>query len=217
MTRLDLTGQRYGYFTVISEAEQKGKIRYWNCLCDCGNTKMVRTGNLRSGNTISCGCSRAYDLKGKKYGLLKVLERSRKKSKNGFAYWVCECDCGEVKEFLSSALLHDGTRSCGCLVKEISKKTIKKTEQKYMVDGVYVPNLTNKVRSDNKAGVKGVSLQQRKNRDVYRAIITIKKKKIHLGYFDTIEEAVKARKLAEEKYHKPFIDKLEERDKYDFE
>lgn len=29
---------------------------YWNCLCDCGNTKAICITNLRSGDTNSCGC-----------------------------------------------------------------------------------------------------------------------------------------------------------------
>ena len=30
----------------------------WLCSCDCGNLTLVRYYNLRSGNTISCGCMR---------------------------------------------------------------------------------------------------------------------------------------------------------------
>lgn len=57
----DLTGQRFGYLTVISRAENRvsknGKQRvYWNCLCDCGNKVDVRTDNLTNGETFSCGC-----------------------------------------------------------------------------------------------------------------------------------------------------------------
>lgn len=30
----------------------------WLCLCDCGNKLIVRTGNLQTGTTKSCGCLR---------------------------------------------------------------------------------------------------------------------------------------------------------------
>lgn len=33
----------------------KGK-RYWNCKCDCGNFKVVKTNDLTHGNVKSCGC-----------------------------------------------------------------------------------------------------------------------------------------------------------------
>lgn len=52
----DLTGQRFTRLTVISRAESKGGRPYWNCLCDCGNTKVVRGSHLTDGSTKSCGC-----------------------------------------------------------------------------------------------------------------------------------------------------------------
>lgn len=54
---IDLTGQRFGRLTVLSElgkAKDGGTI--WMCLCDCGNEVQVKSGNLRSGHTLSCGC-----------------------------------------------------------------------------------------------------------------------------------------------------------------
>ena len=60
---IDLKGQRFGLLTVIERApdrETSGghKKTMWHCLCDCGNHKKVMSDNLRSGNTISCGCYR---------------------------------------------------------------------------------------------------------------------------------------------------------------
>src|SRR3990167_4767260 len=49
-------GKRFGKLRVLSFAPQDGWIRYVNCLCDCGRKRVVRLGNLRSGNTKSCGC-----------------------------------------------------------------------------------------------------------------------------------------------------------------
>lgn len=58
---LDLTGQRFGYLTVIKEGPPhiypSGKARRtWECKCDCGNTITVKTNLLRNGHTKSCGC-----------------------------------------------------------------------------------------------------------------------------------------------------------------
>ena len=54
--KLNLTGQKYGRLTVVKQSEYKNKKVYWLCKCDCGNFCKVPTGNLRSGNTTSCGC-----------------------------------------------------------------------------------------------------------------------------------------------------------------
>lgn len=55
-------GQRYGDLTVLQRAftvhDGQGSPGYvmWMCRCDCGVEKPVRSNNLRSGNTQSCGC-----------------------------------------------------------------------------------------------------------------------------------------------------------------
>lgn len=53
----DLTGNRYGRFTVVSRAanNKKGETM-WNCICDCGNTRTVFAYHLKSGHSKSCGC-----------------------------------------------------------------------------------------------------------------------------------------------------------------
>jgi hypothetical protein len=51
-------GHTFGRLTVISRANNIGKQTAWNCLCVCGNTKVVMSAHLHSGNTASCGCFR---------------------------------------------------------------------------------------------------------------------------------------------------------------
>lgn len=55
---IDLTGKRFGRLVVVSRAENKGQLSRWNCVCDCGNTTIVYSNNLRRGFTQSCGCYR---------------------------------------------------------------------------------------------------------------------------------------------------------------
>jgi len=62
-TALDLTGSKFGKLTVISFHETIKKsnrhfIRYWNCICECGNNKIISQESLRGGSSKSCGCSR---------------------------------------------------------------------------------------------------------------------------------------------------------------
>lgn len=52
----DLTNKRFERLLVITYAHSKNKTIYWQCLCDCGTTVVVRGGDLKSGKTKSCGC-----------------------------------------------------------------------------------------------------------------------------------------------------------------
>jgi len=52
-------GNRYGKLVVVERApkpEGRPKGAYWLCKCDCGNSKIVRGADLRSGDVNSCGC-----------------------------------------------------------------------------------------------------------------------------------------------------------------
>jgi hypothetical protein len=51
-------GERYGKLVVVEQAGRKGDQRAWRCACDCGTEKVIVAGNLRSGDTVSCGCHR---------------------------------------------------------------------------------------------------------------------------------------------------------------
>ena len=55
--KIDLTGQPFGRLVVIREygRSKDGQVT-WLCKCDCGAEIVVIAGNLRKGNTKSCGC-----------------------------------------------------------------------------------------------------------------------------------------------------------------
>lgn len=55
--RLQLAGQRFGLYLVISYAGlNKHRQSMWLCRCDCGTEKVVGSNDLKTGNTTSCGC-----------------------------------------------------------------------------------------------------------------------------------------------------------------
>lgn len=61
-------------------------------------------------------------------------------------------------------------------------------------------NLMNsKISTINSSGHKGISLYKRHN--VYHTYINVNKKRINLGHYKNIKDAIKVRKQAEEKYH----------------
>ena len=50
---IDLTGQRFGSWTVLELAKDK-KPTTWICRCDCGTTKAVNAASLREGDSTGC-------------------------------------------------------------------------------------------------------------------------------------------------------------------
>ena len=57
--------------------------------------------------------SRIRDLTGQKFGLLKVVGLADTETRK--TYWVCKCDCGNMKTVRSDSLLCGAIKSCGCL------------------------------------------------------------------------------------------------------
>jgi ribosomal protein S27E len=54
---IDLSGQRFGRWLVYEMVENhKPRGTYWRAQCDCGTTRIVYTGDLRRGKSVSCGC-----------------------------------------------------------------------------------------------------------------------------------------------------------------
>ena len=54
---IDLTGKKYPHFKVIKFAGKgSGRITYWACLCECGNTFVSTSTDIREGKVTSCGC-----------------------------------------------------------------------------------------------------------------------------------------------------------------
>lgn len=103
---IDLTGKRFGKLVAKEYLGVPGSK--WLVRCDCGNEKSVRGHNLRSGDTVSCGC--LHDKTGRRYGRLVVQGWSELSKK-----WNCICDCGEIADVKAGALNNGNTRSCGCL------------------------------------------------------------------------------------------------------
>ena len=113
--RIDLTGQRFGAWTVLGEARKKDKSSdyLWNCVCDCGESREVSGCSLRRGGSSSCGCLRRRDITGKSFGKLTAL-RSIGKNSFGKILWECSCECGNLCDVASNALITGNTKSCGC-------------------------------------------------------------------------------------------------------
>ena len=126
---LDIKGQKFGNLTAIKPTRKTKTQRYWLFKCDCGDEKEIPLGSIESKKhpTTSCGCKtkKHYkDVAGQKFGRLTAIKRTARK--NNQTFWLFKCDCGNEKEIaLHSVNCKKGkTKSCGCLNREIARKTL---------------------------------------------------------------------------------------------
>lgn len=54
----ELVGKTFGKLTVesVSDTKRSNGERMYNCVCECGNGKVVAGSSLKTGHTTSCGC-----------------------------------------------------------------------------------------------------------------------------------------------------------------
>lgn len=229
----DLTGQRFGRLTVIERAEDyvcypSGyRTPQWLCQCDCGNTAIILGKNLTKDNgTKSCGCFakenmskvkkkyNTYDLTGE-FGIGYTLKGEEfyfdledydlirdycwSINKNGY---VVSID----KDTRKTILLHRIVINCqdNLMPDHIHGKGTRYDNRKsnLRIATKQQNGMNAALSKNNTSGVTGVIWHKRDN--VWQARIKVNYKYIHLGYFNSFEDAVKARKEAEEKYFGEF-------------
>jgi hypothetical protein len=113
----DITGRKFGKLSVLRMSDKRNVSNdiLWECECDCGNTKLATSGNLRNGDTKSCGCIKYIDYSsfiGEIYGMLVILSFTKNNKK---VHVLCEC--GNIKLKSWSDIKTGHTKSCGCLSK----------------------------------------------------------------------------------------------------
>ena len=224
----NLIGQRNNMLVVESNSGElfsDGSV-LWNCKCDCG--KVVKLTSWQFIKSVSCGCYRA--VKDRKYNTYeecgvctlifddrdnytivdtKLLPELKK------YYWFKEPNSGY---FVSVTGTKHGKRIrlhnfiFGNVPEgfEVDHKNRKKYDNRCC-------NLRQATRAENNinhglnrantSGYVGVSYMKQKNK--YRAYITVDGKQISLGLHNTPEEAYQARLEAERKYFDEFSSQLE--------
>lgn len=131
-----MIGKIFGVYKVLDEDRETSKLKskkYWKCECQkCGNILSVRTDNLKRLPKGCPNCRYNNNYIGKKFGRLTVIDKGHT-DKNGHIYWICKCECGNIKEVSGSSLKEGKTQSCGCLHSEITSalKLIDITGQKF--------------------------------------------------------------------------------------
>lgn len=130
-------------------------------------------------------------------------------------YVICQCECGRVKSIRKSNMTKKlkPTLSCGCLRREVMREQgkvfISQNSQRQIEQNLkYHTNLQvirdNKPPKNNTSGVKGVAWD--KEACKWHAYIYIHRRRIYLGRFKVFENAVKARKTAEDEYFRPILE-----------
>lgn len=112
--------------------------------------------------------------------------------------WVCQCKCGRTTVVTTRNLRSGHTRSCGCLKPNGFPRPT-------YIDGTSPEILAaaKVARKNNTSGVPGVEWASSKG--LWRAVICFKGKRRYLGSYTRFEDAVKARKRAEEELFDPFL------------
>lgn len=126
---LDLVNQKFNRLTVIEKTSKRTRgMIVWRCLCDCGKYCEVPGTHLRNNNTKSCGCLNIdkiiernvgqSEIKLKeKFGKLTVIENLGLKTTYGGkrrTFYLCQCECGNLKEISTNSLKTGNNTSCGC-------------------------------------------------------------------------------------------------------
>lgn len=148
--------------------------------------------------------SKRIDLTGQQFGDLTVIKLSDKRGSNNTLLWECKCRCGNTTHIQGYSLINGHYKSCGCKRDAKRDQGVREHIAHDQVDGTRKTALTAKIHKANKSGHKGVMWNKHRNK--WQAYIGFKGKNINLGYYDLIEDAVAARKQAEEKYHKPILE-----------
>ena len=209
----DLTGRKFGRLTVIRAKERKkGDKAYWVCECACGNEIVVNDYKLKKGHTKSCGCLRknvneyeffgklgiGYTAKGEKF-----FFDTEDFDKISNYYWGTNCDyIYSKKKIYMHRLLVDCPSDMVVDHINHNRKDNRKANLRICSQQENFQN--GKLRANNTSKCTGVRRYNYNNRDCYVASISIKGKKKTLGYFETIDEAIRVRKEAEKEYYGKF-------------
>ncbi len=117
-----IIGEKYGMLKILENIGKDLSLAE----CDCGNITQVKKWHLLN-EKPSCGCywknihiENAKKLEGIKYYYLKIVKFLRMDGKNLRALYLVKCKCG--KEFERSVSYLFGSKSCGCIRKDLADK-----------------------------------------------------------------------------------------------
>jgi hypothetical protein len=210
MKFIDLTGRTYGLLTVRCVADRTSNPITWLCDCACGKKSVIRRGNLVSGNTKSCGCEEnKFHTQHGHAGATGRESSPTYKSWQNMIVRVRRGDAGHEQSkwykgvhitpawFNFTNFLHDmGERPDGLTLDRIDgAKGYSKTNCRW---ATFTQQSRNTRTKTSISGHRGVVRSANKKRWV--ASLAVASKRISLGTFTNLDDAVAARKQGEIKY-----------------
>ena len=148
------------------------------------------------------------NLIGRRFGKLEVIGRSDKRGSRGartVPLWECRCECGAICYKATDTLTNPELSMCNdCVGKYATKKARAKAG---FVDGTQISRITStNLISTNTSGCRGVYFDKRTGK--YRARLKFKGKIMSFGSYKSFEDAVKARKEAEQLIYGEFLEQI---------
>lgn len=211
----DLTGKHFGKWTVLAPSE---KPHYYTCRCECGAVKDVYDSSLRLGKSRSClSCAnrgqkpamtetalrKAKKKEGQTINGWKVLEVLPEKAGSAFLCMAICPKCGKEAKVKLTTLVK--ITKCAACAHDIGQKADTVHAVTY-VDGSSLSSIRartgGRINKNSTSGANGVGKDCHGR---WRAYINFQRKQFYLGSYDTIEEAVAARKEAEELIYAPYL------------
>ena len=146
------------------------------------------------------------NLIGSRFGKLEVLGRSGKRASRGsrtVPLWECRCECGAICYKATDTLTNPEISMCNdCAGRYAAEKM---RDAAGFVDGTQISRLkSTKLSSTNTSGCRGVSYDKKSGS--WRARLKFKGKQMNFGSYKSFDDAVKARKKAEQEYFGEYLD-----------
>lgn len=198
------SGDRYGRLTLVREEAQQGQFRMFTALCDCGKTTLTRLGGMRSGNTKSCGCLVGESLATTTHGMSGTRVHRMWRA---MLTRATNPNILEAKHYsLRGITVSDSWRIFENFYADMGDPPQGSTLDRRDNDGNYCAEncrwatTLEQSRNRERRGSKKLGVNQMKNGKWRAVISTLENRALHLGVFDSYEDAVSCRLAAEIKH-----------------
>lgn len=215
----DLSGKTFGSWKVLCPAKEP---LYYICRCEkCGSIKSVYRSSLLQGTSTQClSCAGKGPQPGiSKSHFKKACEKYVGKVTNGWLVlevlpndekgksFPCRAICPKCgKETVTRLTRLSKIQSCAECSQDLGKKA-SAIAPIVCADGSKITSIQSrmdgKINKNSSTGVNGVT---KRENGKYFAYINFKRKQIGLGMYDKLEDAIAARKKAEELIYAPYLE-----------